>query len=311
MRRSPLGTITPLLAVVALASGCARAGVTTQVRESGEATRVVRFSGDSGDAIRAAFVLPRGAGWSSTSAREGETTVITARRALGAAETSRGDLTVRGGEGTAGARPALVNEVTVRMPATGRWEYREVLRWNGPRARATAPEFALALGLRAALPRDRVEDATCRAVAHRAAGAYWRFLMGPSEPALYQALLHPEWSERRLKRLIATEIDAGLRDALGERLTSAERSAAVTRAVATVLPSLRHLPGGSNPGPGEEALPVPLAFSVRLPGRVTETNGAVDPLTGEVTWGLHAGAAAFEPVVLTATSVTPTATTQR
>jgi hypothetical protein len=288
-----------------LASGCARVGVTTQVQESGAWSRTRRFSGDSGDAIRSTLILPQGQEWRVATTRDAKSTTVIAHRALPAGETLRGDVAVRSGDESAG-RPALTTEVTVRADGPDRWEYREVLRWQGPRLRAAAPEMALALGLRAALPRDRVSDAECRAVARHGARACWRFLMGPPEPLLFQAPLHRDWGERRLNAELAVALAQGLRERLGERLTAPERSSAV----ATVQPSIRHLQDTLD-DPAERALSIPLTFAARLPGRVTETNGAIDPMTGEVSWGLHAGAAGVGEVILTATSVAETPALER
>jgi hypothetical protein len=46
---------------------------------------------------------------------------------------------------------------------------------------------------------------------------------------------------------------------------------------------------------------------VKLPGKVTETNGELDPDTNEVVWPLYPEAAAMGDVTLTATTdVSPT-----
>jgi hypothetical protein len=48
-------------------------------------------------------------------------------------------------------------------------------------------------------------------------------------------------------------------------------------------------PGSNSPSestPGGDAGLTPLTFAVSFPGKVVETNGLVDPMTGEVYWSL-------------------------
>jgi hypothetical protein len=122
--------------------------VTTEIKVGGSWTRTVALGGQQKKegqpnmgAVEDSFVLPSGPGWKSHEEKKGDDRTLTFERTLTAGATSKGDLSVKGGN--AGATE-LVNEVTVTRLAPRRFEYKETLRWTGtpPKAKITDEDLA-------------------------------------------------------------------------------------------------------------------------------------------------------------------------
>jgi hypothetical protein len=130
MRRLALGIL--VIAAALGLGGCARSYAESEVRADGSWKRSVKLVLAEGmgekKKIGDVFALPKGA---QTSAGENEETAVwTTEHAAGAEPVT--DLTI-----LHQAKPVMDNEVTVREISPGRWEYREVIRWKGPRDEMT------------------------------------------------------------------------------------------------------------------------------------------------------------------------------
>jgi hypothetical protein len=302
MRRVPWRSWLALAGAV-LASGCARATVTTDIKADGAWTRTLNFRSDTVDRLHETFALPFGAPWKvSKEPLDGEVIYI-AGRTLRPGETLRQDLVLREADKGKATRQ-LVNEVSVREVVPGKLEYREVLHWQGKRLPGLASLDRKLLGtIKAALPAALANDADSRDVAQTGLRAFWRIMLGPDDPLLAQASGHPDLAERRIRQRLAMAVDQALQAKFGDRTTLDERRVTQRKLVAAImdaLPIQRRAKNKTKPLELKESDTVPLAFVVRLPGKPEATNGELDEETGEVFWGLYSGAAAVEDVVMTA-----------
>jgi len=296
------GGLFALVACVTLTSGCARTTVSTWVNSDGSWTRTLKFRAASDAGLENAFLLPSGTPWVTSRVRQEEETLYTARRALLPGEPLRQDVVVRDKQKPALER-LLTNEVTVREVGPNRWEYREVLHWQGPRpAQLLEPDPRLVRVIQAALPQALAGGLAARELAKGLRRDLWRICFGPGEPVLWEALMHPDVSERWIQKRLDRAVDQRLQAQFGQRLAPADRLTVARRLAATTLDTIRVSDSEEEEWPGRmETALVPLTFAVSLPGKVVATNGELGESSGEVFWGLYSGAAISEDVVLTAT----------
>jgi hypothetical protein len=293
MKRIP-GLLWLAMACAAMASGCTQALVTTTVRPDGSWSRAIRFQADELSTLRETFVLPAGAPWVTRKDWVEKQAIYNAERRMRADEGLSGDLVVR---------DHVANQVTVREVRPGRWEYREVLHWQGRHpAEIMNPDPTLLHALKAALPDRMATDSETRAAASAVLREFWRIWFGPDDPAIAYAV--SDLAGRRVERRLDAAVDRVLRDRFGRRMTQAERRAAARRWVTVILRTARGRAssGGAMAPIGSNGTSwVALEFAVRLPGRVVATNGAIDEVAEEVSWDLYSEAPAVGDVVMTAT----------
>jgi hypothetical protein len=297
------GALFCLVAFAAVTSGCVRSSVSTYVGTDGSWGRTLKFHAASDAELAERFVLPAEKPWFVSRARLGNSTQYTARRILLPDEGLQHDLTIRDGD-DASREGRLVNEVTVRQPTAGRWEYREVLHWRGPRPpEVTEPDRRLLVGIESALPSGLVSESVARDLGKGLLADLWRISFGPGEPLLWEATAHPDLCERRVRLRLRAAADQQLLEKFGSRLPPAERQAAALRlaGVAITTTRLSDIRDRSQSSQMQAAL-IPLTFAVSLPGKPVATNGELDEANGEIFWGLYSGAAMVEDVVLTAVS---------
>ncbi len=292
---------------------CARFGAVTEVSANGTWTRESRFitSEDSSDkpgslefSIRQElsdyFVIPEDDGWQRGASNELGEGVLTLRRSANEGE-KLSELTVLSKAG----EPWVRNEVTVRRLSDERLEYRETLRWVGPRIDAVkeaSKKFVEALVEQ--LPDDiEKREVVATVLAKSLRQNYVRLLFGGSnqQPLMSQAMVHREVAVRRLSTRLRMAALADLQAQLGDH-PQAKRWPEVTAHIAkfATLEKLGKDDDGENDLLDDDRLLIPLSFTAKLPGRIIETNGEVDPVSGEIYWTLFAGSAAFEDVVIRA-----------
>jgi hypothetical protein len=297
------GALFCLVAFAAVSSGCVRSSVSTYVGTDGSWGRTLKFHAASDAELAERFVLPAEKPWFVSRARLGNSTQYTARRILLPDEGLQHDLTIRDGDDTSG-EGRLVNEVTVRQLSAGRWEYREVLHWRGPRPQEfVEPDRHLLAVIQAVLPSGLTGEDVARALGKGLLADLWQISFGPGEPLLWEATVHPDLCERRVRLRLRAAADRRLQEQFGSRLAPAERQAAAIRlsGAAITTASMGEIRDRAQSGRLPAAL-VPLTFDVSLPGKLVATNGELDEATGEIFWGLYSGAAMVEDVVLTAIS---------
>lgn len=300
-----------LVATAALAAavslcGCYRLQVFTQVETDGSFARTLTYQGPSvrpGVSVlrppaERVFAVPRSAGWELE--RTGAEGRIVAVRRSAPGAVGGDDWGIRLGW----SRPErlLSNTVSVRWIEPGKWEYREVIRWRGPAVRALVrPDPSLQAIVRAALPEAAARDGrsvrlVCLAIQQQA----WRALFGPGDPLLGVYAVHPDDARRRMRHRLLDALRDILARVFGTRLTPSEEETARRR----IVPALFADPWWER---RDQEIPDPVAVlvRVRLPGPMLETNGEVDPETGEAVWSFFSGAPAAGALTLTAVGQAP------
>lgn len=305
-----------------LATGCARVGGTTEVKADGSFTRTLVFVGEKpkaagapgagmsmGPTIDQAIVVPREPGWEvSKTYKESEVT-ITAKKNFAAGENSIDDLRIKEGPNKPGS--VLGNTVTVTKRPDGKLEYTEVIRWRGPKTDVGEGDKEIVENLKKVLPADKATDTAALATAAKSIQKdLVKLLLGPGEPLFGLLLTHPDYAEFKMRRSLGTSIRKALETGFGDRLTEDERSAAVkavltevtAKAAASSKPGPGLAPGGDG---GEEkksdnSSMIAMLLKVKLPGKVIETNGELDPESGEVVWPFYSQAPAAGDITLTA-----------
>ncbi len=292
---------------LALLTGCARSRVTTEIKSGGSWNRTVALTGqekkegqmDMGGSVEDAFAAPTGDGWKSHAETKDADKTMTYEKAFAVGASSTGDLSIKGDEG----KVTLVNEVSVKMVAPRRYEYRETLRWTGPPAKGMLelkPEDLAEI--KAALPKALATDANARAMANKTAMLAVPLLFGPGDPLLAIGLLHPDLAEHKASQRIGAVILKALQEQFGDKMTEAERRSVALKLIATTFAKAKPAKPDPSAGPpsGKGSGLTPLMFIVKSAGKVISSNGEVDDLTGEVYWALFPEAASLQPVTLTA-----------
>lgn len=300
-------------------TGCARVGTSTEVKPDGSFTRTVIYRGSApstegfsmAPALDDLIAPPHTPGWKVTREKDSKNQselIVTATRAFAAGETLSDDLALKSPpkkDAPAGtlATTILGNTLSVRTLPDGKLEYREVIRWRGPKpTELAAPDPELLAALEANLPQlDKAARAT---VVNHLQKNIWQALFGPGEPILGLLMTHPELGEFKLKKQLGITVDTELKAALGEKLSESERRTVVQKIVATITTDVKDkTKKQANAGPSgennDDAL-VALLIKAKLPGKLIQTNGEEDPATGEIVWGLFSQAPAAGDVVLTA-----------
>jgi hypothetical protein len=298
----------------ALLAGCADANVTTIVKADGAWARTLEFrtdaqspTGEKGN-LGKIFDLPKGEGWKSAETVQGKKMVFSAEQTGKAGDARIADLVVKTKKGAV----ALSNEATIREISPGRFEYREVLRWKlqKPKDYLTPDPGQIAV-VKAALPADLADDAKVVELLQAAQRGMYRRLLGPGDPLVAQLLLHPRLGVRRLKKDLQENLSATMKDMFGDKIGEAQRAEIARKIVAVldvenVQEKAQPKPPGAPAEGGAEAAKdeaefVPLAFTLKVPGKIISANGEIDRAAGEIFWAFYAQSAELEDVVLTAT----------
>lgn len=281
--------------------GCGRAVIVTEVRPGGSFTRELTFHGAKpgglGDVIKDVFVTPTGAGWTAQEVQNADVdeTELVARRTFAAGEATAGDLVVLGGP-KANPVPWLRSEATVRKIGARRYEYTETLHWLGKRDDLdddTDPT------VRAELVKLVGSAALVDEIRREILRKMLSTLLGPPKPIVSDLMSHPELVVASVRRDTGREIERLLRERLGDRLTTAQRTDVARRYLDIVMrrvESTRAKATQKKDRAGERTTDpgmVSLTFALKMPGRLVEANGLADELDGTVTWGLFVGAASF------------------
>lgn len=268
-------------------------------------------SGSLGPNLSDLIALPTAAsGWKVTQTREDNSSIaVTATRTLAAGETLRNDIGIKAsGVGAPGLR--VQNTVTVRTIAPGQLEYRETLHWNGPRPKdLDASDPDVLNSLKSALPTALASDtAAAKKVVTSLQAEIWHVMFGPGEPLLPIIAFHPDLAEYRLRQQLHGAIRRALANAYGDRLSPADLDTATERLTSEAASSTTQKtqqktkagPAGAS-ADSDSTPPIALLMRVKMPGKVTSTNGQIDAESGEVYWALYSDAPAVEDITLTAT----------
>lgn len=304
-----------------LTTGCAQISGSTEVKPDGGFTRTLVFEGDKpkgpndpadmsfSPTIDQLVIVPRLPGWDVKKAYEGNKITITASKNFGAGEPSVNDLLVKGDPKK--GESVLANTVSVTKLADGKLEYREVIRWVGPKDTSATDFKEVEEELKKSLPADKATDtAAVKATAALLQKEVVRAILGPGEPLLGLLIAHPHYAEFKLRKRIGGAIRTALAEGFGDKLTEAERDSTAKGMLSTLGSKITNSAKPTPPGPpigetpGEpskkQGNPVAILLKVKLPGKVVETNGELDDLSGEIVWPLYSEAATAGDITLRA-----------
>jgi hypothetical protein len=333
-----------LLALSALAfaalTGCSRAVVTTEVQKDGTWKRTLKFYANApakdgpalGETLDSTFVLTKGEGWKTSRAQEkdpdkakeqnpfaggmaGASEVYTAERTLGVGESIDHDVALKSGDAKV-KDPIVVNTVSVKEVAPGRFEYREILRWKGPKTPASTLEglpivdVKMMAEMKKFLPADLATAEKIQTLTRHLEQGVWQLMFGPNDPLLadiFKLMMFPDLLLPKMTRSFNRIFDSALAKTYGEALTAEERRAITRKMTESQVNQLKkqasEKAAAGPPNPNEKNKDgsfVALTYTVKMPGRITEANGEIDPVMNEVYWTFYSPAPMMGDVELRA-----------
>lgn len=286
-----------------LVAGCAKTNTISTVRADGW-TRHTKYTisktGGEGAKPEEIFKLPSGPLWKVTKKETDTDFVYTATRELKLEQGLANDLTVL----DKAKKPLIVNAVKITRLADGRIEYVETIEWKGKPAKELQKDAAFAdFVKKAGIPEKFATDPRMDKLVTGVAKDLWKLLFGPGEPLLGLFVFHLDLAEKRLKRGISASLNHHLKAVFGNEINEAARKQ-IVRSVITNFDSESLMNKDSNEEPSASENnangPVAMLISVKLPGKIVESNGEVDEFTGEVYWGFYPEAAAIGKLELRA-----------
>lgn len=301
-----LGLLLPLAAVIAL-TGCMRANTMTTVSEDGAWSRTVKFTIPKQDMMGKPgkfedFVfLPSGADWKTGQTTEKENLVFTATRQAKLGDQILDDLRLK-----QKGKAVLSNTVTVRDLGNGRYEYLETIKYIGEQKPGMDQSREELFGiLKESLEGVELTESQAKDISLGAMKDLWRIMFGPTRPLLPTLAMHPDLGERELRRQFGKSMETQFERVFGDKLTKEARLKAV-RTLMTKLDAEKVMgptresaqPGGGEGG--DEGGLVSMTTIVKFPGKIIESNGEVDEVSGEVFWAFYSEAAIVEPLTLRA-----------
>ncbi|MFI5385181.1 MAG: hypothetical protein ACHQ50_03580 [Fimbriimonadales bacterium] len=290
-----------LVAVVLLA-GCARVSTSTTLNADGSFVRKVVYTVSKSNGLGPPsgadtqkkekpedyFKLPSGPGVKVDHSEDKNGLIVTTTRTVAAGSAPLQDIALIADK----TKILATSSVTVTKFPDGRLEYVESLHKLEPST--TAQQFVipdLRARVKKALPveyqKTELIDRLTREIMINLAHA----LVGPPEPNLFNLLLTPDSSARRVNALAFTANVQSFKNAVPDM--TPVQATTMARTLANVL-NQDMLSGAGPSGPGASPNKensadndmTPLFFAVSFPGKMVETNGLLDPVTGEVYWSL-------------------------
>ncbi|MEQ1822069.1 MAG: hypothetical protein ABL949_06150 [Fimbriimonadaceae bacterium] len=291
--------LSPLLFLVTV--GCVRTNSLTEVNADGSWKRTVKFimsknaMDEKTPAVSDVAMPPTGAGWKATNTKKDDEYTFTFTRDAKLDEVITKDIALKDKDGL-----TLVNEVTVKQIAPNRFKYRETFKWVGKSKPKGGSELTDE-DLKKMLPEFSTAD-DLNKVRVQLMAKLTRILMGPGDPMLMQLVANPDYGVRRMVNRMAKSFEQTLTEVYGERLDAAAKTKLVKKIIeaATDQTVNKTKSDAEKSGPGDSSPPVSMFMSVKLPGRIVETDGEVDPFSGEVFWSMFPEAASLGEVSISA-----------
>jgi hypothetical protein len=199
-----------------------------------------------------------------------------------------------------------VNECSVKEVSPGVYNYKETIRWTGPKPKSFV-DMDEAKTLKAALPQALATDASVKRLADNLAKSVILTMMGPPDPLITeimsQLMMNPDLAQHKISARLGDGLDSALQAEFGNKMTAEQRRATIQKLVETVFQSTAastNVDPAKGPNKDNSSMTA-LTFSVKMPGKIISTNGTLDKLTNEVYWGMYPEAASIgQDIVLTA-----------
>lgn len=330
-----------LLSVCALAAltGCARSVVTTEIQKDGTWKRTLKFYANApakdglalGETLDSTFILTKGAGWKTTRGKEndpnakkeqanpfgggGDMEVYTAERTMALGESIDHDVSLKSSDKKM-QEPVVVNTVSVKEIAPGKFEYREILRWKGPKldkppiGDLPVMDAKAMAEIKKFLPAELATPEKMLVLNKALEQGMWRLMFGPNDPLLadmFKLMMFPDMIVPKMTRHFNIIFDTALAKTYGEALSAEERRDITRKMTQSQVnqwksqASDKAAAGPPNPGDqNKDGTFVAMTYSVKMPGRVVEANGDIDPVMNEVYWTFYSPAPMLEDVELRA-----------
>lgn len=289
----------PFLFLFVLA-GCARVSVTTNLSSDGSFTRKIRYAvKKAGEgmtqtgtptSIEDAFSLPTGANVSTSRRTEKDELIAEVTEKVSAGAPATKDVILVSEK----KQRVVESSVTVRKTPDGKLEYTEHLHWVGPVPpnKMEVPPSVRAM-VKKSLPEQYRQTEIIDGVQHDVLVSMVHAFFGPSEPMFFGLLFNTDAAERQLAGRVAPELIGRLKQRMPD-LTD-QQALSITRDIIGELKmkdfaneKASAVQPGANPDhKSDNSELIPLTFAVSFPGKIVESNGITDPLTGEVYWSLY------------------------
>ena len=282
--------------------GCSPRGITnTTINTNGSWARQVTFKQIKTEGakeepkIEDCFILPDGNEWKRVKVTpEKNETVIAFHRTMKLGESSQGDVTMLDVK----KKVVCSNSVSVKQIAPGRFEYSETFHWKGAMPKDLGEIASKQLAeLKKCLPSKLSSDANAKDIAFSMSKEFYVVMFGPTDPFinhLVQFVTAPEALERQLRKKLAAVFLKVLAEKFGSQLTLEERKEIVVKMIHSQVNQMNDKTQEKTSGKTEEGSnsPVSMFSSVKIPGKIIETNGEFDEFSGEVYWSFYPEAAA-------------------
>ena len=253
--------------------------------------------GEGGPKLEDSFVLPSSSVYAIKQDKTEEGVKGTLTRTVAAGATIENDVVLKGAKG-----PLTSNKVAVTKLADGRMEYVETLTWTaGPGEFAETPA-ELRLAVKKAIPERAATTEVIDAATTGIKRTIWKIFFGPGDPLIPLLVFHPDLGAKRMMQRVFKEADPNLQAELGDKMDAATRAEFIKNFVTALnIEEMMAAKQKQKQNPAEstgddKGALVSMLFSVKVPGKVLETNGEVDPITGEVVWAFYGEAAQPAPV---------------
>lgn len=317
------------LAISAL-SACSQASIRTTIGADGSIERSLEFTlaaqpMQGPPKLDDTFVSP-GKGWDRKESKKDDNQVFTFTRSFKKGEALGGDFSIKEKiekpapkfgedenkqpEQPKVAKVMLVNEISHKELAPGKWEYVETLRWKGQR-----DGFAMGKdeqekvdAFKKKLPEALRTDAVLEKIKKAMGSTASRAVFGPGDPVAPLFLTNPEHAMRKLRSaLFGAVVDTLTKE--GEGKISKDEATKLARdllsdfdlqsKVQQNVNETKPKRGAKEEGDKKSKVDmIAMTFSLKVPGTIVETNGQIDAFANEIYWGVYPQAAEFEDVVL-------------
>ncbi len=290
-----------LVVACSLLVGCANSSATSTVNADGSWSRTLKLTENTGMSLgddqkagqpkASVFSMPSGSEWSRTEEIKPDSKVVTLKRSFGAGEGPATDVIIREKETT-----KLKNFVVVRKLEGNKLEYYEKIVFLAPNGEKQQKDMADFINeMKKIMPPGMATDEDYKALAKKTGIALIRMLVGPDDHLFGTMILNPDGAIRRLRAKLGMAESKILAEQMGDRLTQTERDDVVKKLMKSFENST--MLGGKKPGSSPDRSSqsagdlIGMSVSVKLPGKILETNGEIDTFTGEVFWDFASASA--------------------
>lgn len=282
-----------LTLISVLLVGCSHTSSESTVNADGSWSRTLKLSvgkGMADDKWVDIFSMP-GADWNKSEEIKDTEKITTLKRTFKPGEGPVTDIIIREKETT-----KLKNFVVVRKLDGNRLEYYEKIVFVTPSEDKKQKDMDdYIIEMKKVMPAGKATEEDYKIMAKKTGTAIVRILLGPDDHLFGTLLLNPDGAVRRLRSKLGQIESKILAEQMGDRMTQAERDETITKLLKTF--DSKTMVGSNKPSTDPEKSTqsqadfVGMSVSVKLPGKVIESNGEIDAFTGEVFWDFASNSA--------------------